>query len=238
LAVTESVLAADAVVFARERIDRLFDRWCSLPRRSAPRDSADESPPAVARIHRPSALDPAIAHCELLETCRGLAQSTLESNKVWCRFDGAVYKHPGAGNVDWHQDVAATTLGAPKRSVHFWIPLNDHADNAGSLIFIPGSHKVGQNQSTLSQIFAHLSGRVGHPPDNGSPVGVPLSVGNFSIHTPWTTHGSRPNYSRQVRKALILEFSPGTWSAARQLGPALVRTHFPSAFSNGSVATG
>jgi ectoine hydroxylase-related dioxygenase (phytanoyl-CoA dioxygenase family) len=83
-----------------------------------------------------------------------------------------------------------------------------------------------------------LSGRTSTSAWSASAVGVPLSVGNFSIHTPWTTHGSRPNRSAQVRKALILEFSPGTLSAARQVGPALVGAHVPTVRSGVAHTSG
>jgi hypothetical protein len=222
LAVTEPFFAERAVTFARERVDLLFDRWSTLPRRLAPTSSASGAPPAIARIHRPTALDPAISYCELVETCRALAMSILQVNKVWRRFDGAVYKHPGAGDVDWHQDFAQQTMGAPKRSVHFWIPLNDHAANSGTLLFVPGSHQIGLGQPRRAKLVSLLARGPAPIPDEGVPVGIPLSLGNFSIHTPWTTHGSRPNFSQEIRKALVLEFSPGPWSAARQIAPAVV----------------
>ena len=74
-----------------------------------PRPSGEATPP-IARVHWLKALDPVLAHCELLETCRGLAAAILGSNQVWCRFDAAVYKHPGAGSVEWHEDFALTAF--------------------------------------------------------------------------------------------------------------------------------
>jgi len=167
-----------------------------------------------------NALDPVLAHCRLLETCRGLAAVVLGSNRVWCRFDAAVYKHPGAGNVEWHKDFALTAFGTPKRSVHFWIPLNDHAGDAGTLMFVPGSHRdvFGKSHVGLRSSTSHTATLS----DDVIPVGVPLSVGGFAIYTPWTTHGSDPNVSGQTRKALVLEFSTGVRSAVRQVGPSLV----------------
>ena len=219
LLVTEPLLPEDEVSFVEERVDRLYDRWDTLPRRLTPRPSGEVNPP-IARVNWLNALDPVLAHCQVLETCRGLAAAILGSNRVWCRFDAAVYKYPGAGNVEWHKDFALTSLGTPKRSVHFWVPLNDHAGDAGTLMFVPGSHRdvfgkshVGKRSSASHS--ANLS-------DDVTPVGVPLSVGSFSIYTPWTTHGSDANLSGQTRKALVLEFSTGVWSAARQVGPSLV----------------
>jgi ectoine hydroxylase-related dioxygenase (phytanoyl-CoA dioxygenase family) len=154
-----------------------------------------------------------------------MAAAILGATQVWRRFDGAVYKHSEAGNVEWHKDFAKSTLGAPRRSVHFWIPLNDHASDAGTLMFVPGSHRNVMAKDRLGTRLSRL-GRLGSPPadvpEGVTPVGVPLSVGNFSIHTPWTTHCSSPNRSGQTRKALVLEFSPGASSAVRQVGPSLV----------------
>jgi ectoine hydroxylase-related dioxygenase (phytanoyl-CoA dioxygenase family) len=224
LIVTESLLLEDDVAYARERIDRLFDRWRTLPRRLAPEPERENGPPPIARIHRLTALDPVLAHCQLLETCRGMAAAIIGVKKVWCRFDAAVYKQAGAGSVEWHQDFAASTMGTPKRSVHFWIPLNDHSGNAGSLVFVPGSHRNGLAQHRLGRRLSRLAAHTAEVPEGATTVSMPLSVGSFSIHTAWTTHGSDPNRSDQTRKALVLEFSPGPCSAAREIGPSLVNT--------------
>jgi hypothetical protein len=221
LIVTEPVLPEDQVIFVEDRVDRLYDRWATLPRRLAPGPSGEVSPP-IARVHRLTALDPALAYCPLLETCRGMAAAILGATQVWRRFDAAVYKYSGAGNVEWHQDFAKSTLGAPRRSVHFWIPLNDHAGNAGTLMFVPGSHRNVLARHRLGPRRWRLGSSPADVPDGVTPVGVPLSVGNFSIHTPWTAHGSSPNRSGQTRKALVLEFSPGASSAVRQVGSSLV----------------
>jgi ectoine hydroxylase-related dioxygenase (phytanoyl-CoA dioxygenase family) len=120
--------------------------------------------------------------------------------------------------VEWHRDFTKSTFGTPRRSVHFWIPLNNHASNAGTLLFVPGSH---HNVRAKHRLGAPLSAPTDDPA-SVTPVGVPLSVGNFSIHTPWTMHCSNANRSSQTRKAMIFEFSIGASSAARQVGPALV----------------
>jgi ectoine hydroxylase-related dioxygenase (phytanoyl-CoA dioxygenase family) len=219
LLVTEPLLPGEEVTFVEERVDRLYERWNALPRRMAPGPSDGATPP-IARVHWLKAFDPVLAHSQLVETCRGLAAAILGSNQVWCRFDAAVYKHPGAGEVEWHEDSALSVFGTPKRSVHFWVPLNDHAGNAGTLKFVPGSHR---HVLSKDRVGTHSS--ASHPADvseDVTPVGVPLSVGNFSIHTPWTTHGSDPNLSGQTRKALVLEFSTGVLSAAREVGVSLM----------------
>jgi hypothetical protein len=220
LVVTEALLSQDDVAFVGERVDRIYDRWRTLPHRLAPGPSREIQPP-TARVHRLSVLDPVLAHCQLFESCRGVASAILGTRQVWCRFDGAVYKHPGAANVEWHQDHAASTLGTPKRSVHFWIPLNDHPDNAGTLMFVPGSHRNVLAKHRLGSRLSRLA-QSADVAEGAATVGVPLSVGSFSIHTPWTTHSSNPNRSGSTRKALVLEFSPGPGSAARQVGPSLV----------------
>lgn len=111
-------------------------------------------------------------------------------------------------------------MGIPKESLHFWIPLTDHRTNSGSLVFIPGSHLNGPELSEPAV-----------PPvetveDATYLARVPLSVGGFSPHTPWTVHGSAPNLSQDIRKALTLEFSAGGWSAVRQIGNPLVGAVF------------
>jgi hypothetical protein len=222
LVVTDHLLSEGEVAFVGERIDRIYDRWWALPRRLAPGPSR-EAQPLIARLHRLSVLDPVLAHSPLLETCRGMAAAILGAREVWCRFDGAVYKHPGAGNVEWHEDFAGSTMGTPKRSVHFWIPLNDHPGNSGTLMFVPGSHRNVLAKHSVGTRLSRLAANSSEAVEEETTVGIPLSVGDFSIHNPWTTHSSNPNRSHQTRKALVLEFSPGVWSAARQIGPPLVR---------------
>jgi hypothetical protein len=220
LTVTEAVLPPDQVNFALQRIDRLYDRWSELPPYLAQGDSNDGNVPLIAKIHRVTACDGVLAHCALLETCRRIARSILGRKNVWCRFDSALYKFPGAGSVHWHQDFSSSKLGIPKRSVHFWIPLNDHSSNSGSLVFVPGSHRNGPELPEAAvpppesvEEATHLSR-------------VPLSVGGFSLHTPWTIHGSDPNLGQDVRKALALEFSAGASAAVRQIGRPLVGALF------------
>lgn len=174
LIVTESLLPEGDVAFARERIDRLFDGWRTLPRRLSPGPAREDGPPPIARIHRLTALDPVLAHSQLLETCRGMAAAIIGVKKVWCRFDGAIYKHAGAGRVEWHQDFAASTMGTPKRSVHFWIPLNDHSGNAGSLVFVPGSHRNVLAKHRLGTRLSRLAAQTAEVPDGATTVSVPL----------------------------------------------------------------
>ena len=67
LIVTNSLLPEDQVTFVEDRVDRLYRRWRTLPRWLAAGPSRQVSPP-IARVHRLTALDPELAHCQLLET--------------------------------------------------------------------------------------------------------------------------------------------------------------------------
>ena len=131
--------------------------------------------------------------------------------------------------------MALSTTRMPRHSVHFWIPLNDHASNSGCLVFLPRSHEKG----AVAHCDAGATGvlrRMAEPPSDAEVVSVPLSVGNLSVHSPLTMHGSEPNRSETVRKAITLEFSAGPWSAARDLGRPLVSAFFvrPGADQKGS----
>ena len=66
------LLPEDEITFVEERVDRLYDRWDTLPRRLT-RGPSGEAIPPIARVHWLNALDPVLAHCQLLETCRGMA---------------------------------------------------------------------------------------------------------------------------------------------------------------------
>ena len=229
LDVTEPLLSRDEIRLARERVDRLFDRWSSLPRRLKGGDA--DSPPLIARIFWVTAVDQGIARSQLVRTCREIARSVMGVRKVWCRFDSAIYKYPGAGPVNWHQDIALSMTRMRPRSVHFWIPLNDHALDSGCMAYVPGSHQNGMVEHRLVEGSEGVK-KVAAPPDDADVISVPLSVGNFSLHTPLTMHCSDSNSGNDIRKALTLEFSAGAWSAARQLGRPLVNAlfvHHPAA---------
>jgi hypothetical protein len=223
LAVTEPFLSVEDVTFVSERIDRLFDRWNSLPRRLALRAAdGDDTPPLIAQIHRVTAIDSALADCQLLRTCREVAASIMGVRHAWCRFDSAIYKYPGAGPVNWHQDLAMASTGMPERSVHFWIPLNDHGGDSGSMEFVVGSHRSGLADHRESEVPWYVVPKTADPALDATIVSTDLSIGNFSIHTPSTMHRSEPNRSSHIRKALVFEFSASIWSAARQIGRPLV----------------
>jgi ectoine hydroxylase-related dioxygenase (phytanoyl-CoA dioxygenase family) len=215
-------LPIEEVTYVRERIDHLFNHWSTLPRRLAPGLSDNGAPPLLAKIHRVCDVDRAIARCTLVMSCQKIAAEILGMRHVWCRFDSAIYKHPGAGPVTWHQDSAWSTIGVPKRSVHFWIPLNDHSSDSGTLEFAPGSHRSGVAEHEIGNCYSYTGQ---NPPDMtgaGLAINAPLSVGNFSLHSPWIWHRSGPNVGEKVRKALTLEFSASPWPAPRQLGRPLV----------------
>jgi hypothetical protein len=220
LDVTEPILSEEGVVDVQERIDALFSRWSTLPRRV--KTGKGQSPPLTARIFRVTALDRAIARGQLVKSCREIAASIIGKREVWCRFDGAIYKYPGAGAVLWHQDIATSMTRMSPQSVHFWIPLNDHEGDSGCMTYLPGSHRGGVAAHRDSEGSEGTQFTAG-PVCEDNVKSVPLSVGNFSVHSPMTMHGSLPNLGTSVRKALTLQFSSGPWSAARQFGRPLVR---------------
>jgi hypothetical protein len=221
LAVTEPLLPLDEIDFVRSRIDHLFERWGDLPRRLAFGSSENGAPPLIAQIHRVTAVDSAIAHSALLRTCREIAGFIMGGRHAWCRFDSAIYKYPGAGPVKWHQDLAMSTTGIPKHSVHFWIPLNNHGGDSGSMVFVRGSHRTGLADHRRSEPPWYVVPKSADLPEGALTVSVPLSVGNFSIHDPSTMHRSEPNGGDAIRKAVVFEFSSSPWSAARQIGRPL-----------------
>jgi hypothetical protein len=216
LVVSDPILPVAEVAFACERIDHLFDRWNSLPRRLAPRDLDGRTRPLIAQIHRVTAIDRQLADGTLIEICGDLAAAILKVKHTWCHYDTAIYKHPGAGCVDWHQDRSSSSSGLLEHSVHFWIPLNDHTADSGPMTFVPGSHQGGLAEHKKTGRRTDVVEKTAAPPDPSSTFSVPLSVGCLSVHDPFTMHRSEPNHSDRIRKALVLQFGTGLWSAARQ----------------------
>jgi len=109
----------------------------------------------------------------------------LGMRHVWCRFDSAIYKHPGAGPVKWHQDYSWSTTGVLKRSEHF----------LDSPTITPPRYP-----SEKSRPGTTLAAQGTGEPSNAGTVGVPLSIDNLSFHTPWTRHGSGSNMGAERRQ--------------------------------------
>jgi len=120
------------------------------------------------------------------------------------------------GVVAWHQDYSYWTRTVPMAHLTCWIGLDDSTKENGCLYYSPGSHRwnllpVTGLTGNMDEILTVLT------PDQKDafhPVPIELKRGECSIHHPLLVHGSFANYSKQPRRATLVNvFCDGTQSA-------------------------
>jgi ectoine hydroxylase-related dioxygenase (phytanoyl-CoA dioxygenase family) len=113
-------------------------------------------------------------------------------------------KPPRMGTaVEWHQDLA----GYPHTNediLAVGIPLDDMFVENGALMVLPGSHKGPVfNHHTDDGIYVAAINDLGFSDESALPLEV--SAGGITIHHGRMVHGSRPNFSDQFRRLLLIE---------------------------------
>jgi ectoine hydroxylase-related dioxygenase (phytanoyl-CoA dioxygenase family) len=188
-------------------LDPLLERFEGLPSSRAHRPDAKEGGPHLIRdLNRASVELPALKETEVYRRSRELARDLLSVRRVGCSFDHVIYKDPGAGPVDWHQDQVYKTSVPRMRSVHLWIPFHPVGRENGCMQFVEGSHRGGLKPHRSVEGTRVL----GSPPEE--PYTAEMDLGDVSVHLPLTVHRSLPNRSSTTRRAWILHFSRfGRW---------------------------
>jgi len=119
-------------------------------------------------------------------------------------FNQMVFKNPeGASTFSWHQDDAYGPV-EPSPYLTVWIAITDATEENGCISVLPGSHRHG-----LVEHWQSSFGLACHSlDDQDQGILVPLPKG--SVVCFWSTlmHKSGPNRSKDVRKAMVLQFSP------------------------------
>lgn len=203
-------------VFIQSDVDQLeyeLDQFFPMNAKHEPARAKRLSGQTLLEINRTLRHSRYFRTCCVFRQCQQLASDFL-GREARYTFDHAIYKYPGSDStIGWHQDQAYQFRDLCMRSLHFWIPLQDSAQNNGSLEFVFGSHKLpllehrkipGSNLLELTQSEIVES------------VGLTIPRGGLSIHLPNTIHRSVENTSNTIRKAWILHFSPlGKWDILR-----------------------
>ena len=119
-------------------------------------------------------------------------------------YNQKVYKNPsGTKSFCWHQDDAYGPV-EPSPYLTLWIAITDATPENGRISVLPGSHHQG--------LVPHRDGDFGlechslDDPDQG--VIVPVPVGSVICFWSQLMHKSGPNLTDDVRKAIVLQFSP------------------------------
>jgi phytanoyl-CoA hydroxylase len=113
-----------------------------------------------------------------------------------------VYKQPdGAEPVLWHQDNGYTYV-EPQAYLTCWIAITDATTENGCVAVMPGVHREGT--------LAHRSTPIGEEcwGDWSTAVEVPVRAGSVVVFSSLTPHATKPNTTKAVRKAYILQYIP------------------------------
>ncbi|NJM32160.1 MAG: phytanoyl-CoA dioxygenase family protein [Limnobacter sp.] len=117
-------------------------------------------------------------------------------------WDHAVYKKPGVEKpFPWHQDNGYTFL-SPQQYLTTWTALTDADENNGCLYSVPGMHKLGTLEHTLTDL-----GNICFEKPPVTPVPIPVKAGSLVIMSAITPHQTGANFTQQVRKGYVVQYA-------------------------------
>ena len=126
--------------------------------------------------------------------------------RVW--HDQIQYKpKEQGGQLHWHQDSPLWGTLQPKDAqITAWIALDDAEADNGCMYMVPGSYSWGNKQKTIEEL---PDGVLVPNTFEGQPVYFvmcPVKKGHVHFHHSLTWHGSGPNHSSRMRRAIAIHF--------------------------------
>ena len=139
----------------------------------------------------------------LAEAARLLSRS--RAVRLW--HDHLLIKPPKDSKpTTWHQDLPYWPM-REEGALSCWIPLQDVDERNGTIMFIPGSHRVGRlppiDLARMDDVFKYapqLKGR--------EPYVAKIRVGGCTFHHGLTIHGNSPNITDEPRVVLAIIYMP------------------------------
>jgi ectoine hydroxylase-related dioxygenase (phytanoyl-CoA dioxygenase family) len=111
-------------------------------------------------------------------------------------------------NVGWHQDMQYWVEWLPGSELFTaWVALSEVTEDAGPMIFVPGSHKWGMTEGGdfFDQNIESQKGVIKVPQgETWTEVLDTLPAGGFSFHHCHTIHGSGANFSGGPRRSFAI----------------------------------
>jgi ectoine hydroxylase len=158
--------------------------------------------------HLDPRLDRLIDDPRLVEPMRDL----VGCERVALFTDKLNLKRPREGSqFRWHQDSPywAHFCSHLDRLPNVMVALDDASEDNGCLRVVAGSHRRGmlpglEGEGTLGPLFTdprHF--------DVSRQVAVEVPAGSLVFFSPHTVHGSQPNRSERLRRALVITYQPG-----------------------------
>ena len=128
-------------------------------------------------------------------------------------LDNAIWKPPGASGLSMHQDGSYNHYMVPNVMTSLWMALTDTKADAGTVLYVRGSHKWGEAPKPESFLVDdHLApmrhaakdAGVSHP----DVVAIEVPAGGLAVHSEWVWHGSGPNVADVSRQAVVAHCTP------------------------------
>ena len=119
-----------------------------------------------------------------------------------------IVKEPRSpAHVSWHQDLTYWGFNDDTQ-VSIWLALSPAAAEGGCLRMVPGSHRHGRREHTLTEDPTNVLFRGQTVPNVAAAeaVACPLQPGQASFHHGWTLHSSLPNRSDDRRIGLNAQY--------------------------------
>ncbi len=139
---------------------------------------------------------------------------------VWCRWDQAVRKSPGAGWFPWHQDNGYTQLDA--EHVQVWVALTRSGADNGGLRLSPGPERRLRHHRWVGH---HV--RMDEPE---SSVALEAEPGDVVVFSSFLPHATAPNETTADRWVYVAEYLP-----CAEADPAVPPPHLVVASSSGAT---
>lgn len=142
--------------------------------------------------------DPRLAH---------LAARLVAADGMRFWHDQALIKEPYANQTSFHRDTPYWSVST-RRTVNFWLALDDATLENGCLWYLPGTHQLGDFThvpigSGMSDLFAAF-------PQWRSirAVPTPVAAGGLVVHNGMTAHGAGANMTPARRRAMTIAYFP------------------------------
>ena len=128
-------------------------------------------------------------------------------------LDNVIWKPPGASALTMHQDGSYNHYMVPNDMTSLWMALTDTSADAGTVLYVRGSHKWGETPKPESFLVDdHLAPvrRAAARAGIGDPeiVAVEVPAGGLAVHANWLWHGSGPNTADLPRQAVVAHCTP------------------------------
>eukprot|EP01087_Luapelamoeba_hula_P006173 TRINITY_DN1627_c0_g2_i2.p1 TRINITY_DN1627_c0_g2~~TRINITY_DN1627_c0_g2_i2.p1 ORF type:complete len:340 (+),score=44.16 TRINITY_DN1627_c0_g2_i2:14-1033(+) len=165
--------------------------------------------------------DTCVARVVLSEEIGRIISKLMGWNGCRIAQDDIWWKPPGAGAVTYHQDAPYFSfVDPPEQLLTCWIALDETSKDAGTLEYIPGSHKWPANSEMLSTAFFTASNpraplqhaaQAAHIDTIPASVPVEVPAGGAAFHLGGMWHGSSANKNpdpTKIRRSLAIHALP------------------------------